>query len=328
MLRELNERRLARGPDAKITPDLLDVEQQKIFEDFYLRTLQDFPVGRAKLSSRTNFSRRPAIATVAPSMMRSPARMSPSPFSMNWSTAGSSAYEDRHHTRRVELTHDVLIPVIKASRDTGLTREALAKAERQKLEAHEKERATRRRFAVVVALLLLAIAMALWGWRANIKSTNVLHYTSQAALDFADEVSREGDWTKSLTFLERAARNWPEHPDVAPRVWAQLRHGAASRAPLLVWSHPIPENSKLAWDPEGKLIATVSPTQPLELWEAESGTLFWDSKNPNLKLTGYKGGVHFSSDGERIILRRSKDLWSIISLDQRKLIFESEGETS
>ncbi|MEY2560184.1 MAG: hypothetical protein QOG51_599, partial [Verrucomicrobiota bacterium] len=45
VLRELNERRLARGPDAKITPDLLDVEQHKIFEDFYLRTLQDFPEG-------------------------------------------------------------------------------------------------------------------------------------------------------------------------------------------------------------------------------------------------------------------------------------------
>src|SRR5436305_7980768 len=32
VLRELNERRLARGPEAKITPDLLDVEQNKIFE--------------------------------------------------------------------------------------------------------------------------------------------------------------------------------------------------------------------------------------------------------------------------------------------------------
>ena len=34
------------------------------------------------------------------------------------------AYEDRHHTRRVELTHDVLVPVIKASRDSRLTRES------------------------------------------------------------------------------------------------------------------------------------------------------------------------------------------------------------
>src|SRR5213075_1804152 len=45
VLRELNERRLRGGPDAKITPDLLDLEQEKILEDFYLRTLKDFPGG-------------------------------------------------------------------------------------------------------------------------------------------------------------------------------------------------------------------------------------------------------------------------------------------
>ena len=49
VLRELNERRLARGPDAKITPDLLDVEQRKIFEDFYLRTTSGLSCGRANL---------------------------------------------------------------------------------------------------------------------------------------------------------------------------------------------------------------------------------------------------------------------------------------
>src|SRR5256714_7112652 len=38
VLRELNERRRARGPRPEITPDLLEVEQHKIFEDFYLRT--------------------------------------------------------------------------------------------------------------------------------------------------------------------------------------------------------------------------------------------------------------------------------------------------
>jgi WD40 repeat protein len=74
------------------------------------------------------------------------------------------AYEDRHHTRRVELTHDVLIPVIKASRDTRLTREALAQAERQQREAYEKARVARRRLAVVTVLLVLAVAGAIYGW--------------------------------------------------------------------------------------------------------------------------------------------------------------------
>ena len=37
VLRQLNERRLARGPDAKITPDLLDPEQEKYWRIFTCR---------------------------------------------------------------------------------------------------------------------------------------------------------------------------------------------------------------------------------------------------------------------------------------------------
>ena len=126
-LRELNERRLARGPDAKITPDLLDVEQQKIFEDFYLRTVQDFPVGvrtfiEDKLLTTTGYRDSSALddALSCPDVTQ--------PILNELVNRRLLAYEDRHRTRRVELTHDVLIPVIKASRDTRLTREALAKA--------------------------------------------------------------------------------------------------------------------------------------------------------------------------------------------------------
>ena len=40
--------------------------------------------------------------------------------------------------RRVEITHDVFAPVIRASRDSRISREALAKAERQKAEARAR----------------------------------------------------------------------------------------------------------------------------------------------------------------------------------------------
>ena len=79
-------------------------------------------------------------------------------------------------------------------------------------------------------------------------------------------------------------------------------------------------DARLAGILKAKLIATVSPTQPLQLWEAESGNISLDSKNPNLNLTDSGGDARFSSDGERIILRRSKDLGSVISVEQRRLI--------
>ena len=121
VLRELNERRLARGPDAKITPDLLDVEQHKIFEDFYLRTLADFPPGvRLFIEDEllTASGHRNSCA-LDDALTRPDVTL---PVLNELVNRRLLAYEDRHHTRRVELTHDVLVPVIKASRDSRLTR--------------------------------------------------------------------------------------------------------------------------------------------------------------------------------------------------------------
>jgi tetratricopeptide (TPR) repeat protein len=163
VLRELNERRLARGPDAKITPDLLDVEQQKIFEDFYLRTIQNFPVGvrtfiEDKLLTTTGYRDSCALDDALSCQDVT------QPTLNELVDRRLLAYEDRHNTRRVELTHDVLIPVIKASRDARLTRETLAQAELQQREAYQKERLARRRLAFVAVLLVLAVAGAIYGW--------------------------------------------------------------------------------------------------------------------------------------------------------------------
>src|SRR5271166_6056650 len=163
VLRELNERPLARGPDAKITLDLLDVEQQKIFEDFYLRTIQNFPAGvrtfiEDKLLTTTGYRDSCALDDALSCQDVT------QPILNELVNRRLLAYEDRHNTRRVELTHDVLIPVIKASRDARLTREALAQAEQQQREAYQKERVALRRLAVVAVLLVLAVAGAIYGW--------------------------------------------------------------------------------------------------------------------------------------------------------------------
>src|SRR5260370_3789513 len=168
VLRELNERRLARGADAKITPDLLDVEQQKIFEDFYVRTIKDLPVGvrtfiEDNLLTTTGYRDSCALddALSCPDVTQ--------PILNELVNRRLLAYEDRHHTRRVELTHDVLIPVIKASRDTRHAREALAQAEQQQREAYEKARVARRRLAVVTVLLVFAVVAAIYGfWQAEL----------------------------------------------------------------------------------------------------------------------------------------------------------------
>ncbi len=206
VLRELNERRLARGPDAKITPDLLDVEQQKIFEDFYLRTIQNFPVGvrtfiEDKLLTTTGYRDSCALddALSCPDVTQ--------PILNELVNRRLLAYEDRHNTRRVELTHDVLIPVIKASRDARHTREALAKAEQQRREAYEKARVARRRLAVVAVLLVLAVACAIYGW-VQAQSAEKEAKIAINARNAAEESEKTSRYYKQFTVLRPLYAAW------------------------------------------------------------------------------------------------------------------------
>ena len=155
VLQELNERRLRRGSESKITLDLLDIEQEKILEDFYSRTLKDFPVGvrtfvEDELLTASGHRNSCALddALTKPGVTESVLN--------ELVNRRLLAYEDRHSTRRVELTHDVLIPVIKVSRDTRRTNEALEEAERLRL-----KQAAQRRKQHLTAALAGALAIAL-----------------------------------------------------------------------------------------------------------------------------------------------------------------------
>ena len=161
VLRELNERRLRGGPDAKITPDLLDLEQEKILDDFYLRTLKDFPGGvrtfvEDKLLTAGGHRNSCALddALTRPDVTQ--------PILNQLVDRRLLAYEDRHNTRRVEITHDVLLPVIKTSRDIRLTSEARAEADRLRASEAAQRRKQQITTAVACALALLLIA-TVWG---------------------------------------------------------------------------------------------------------------------------------------------------------------------
>jgi uncharacterized RDD family membrane protein YckC/regulator of protease activity HflC (stomatin/prohibitin superfamily) len=154
VLRELNERRLARGPDAKITPDLLAVEQERILEDFYLRTVQDFPAGirnfiEDELLTATGYRNSCALDDALASEDVT------QPILDELVNRRLLAYQDSHHVRRVEITHDVLAPVIKTSRDNRVTREALAEAERKEAEAREKAGVVQRVQTTLLAFVVL-----------------------------------------------------------------------------------------------------------------------------------------------------------------------------
>jgi len=228
VLQQLNERRLEQGADAKITADLLDLQQKKIFEDFYLRTLKPLDPGvrtfiEDRLLTASGYRNSCALddALSCPGVTQ--------PVLDELVNSRLLAYEDRHHVRRVEITHDVLAPVIRASRDSRISREALAKAEQQKAEAQAKERAARKQLIVVGILLILAVAAAFFGWFENGRA-NAARDTALAARSEADRQRREALAQKTEAERQRGEAQKQQVAAEAARTSAQQSRNNAVAA--------------------------------------------------------------------------------------------------
>jgi hypothetical protein len=250
VLRELNERRLARGPDAKITPDLLDVEQHKIFEDFYLRTLADFPPNvRLFIEDEllTASGHRNSCA-LDDALTRPDVTL---PVLNELVNRRLLAYEDRHHTRRVELTHDVLVPVIKASRDSRLTREALAQAERLRTEQIAQRRKQRVTLAIACALAIALVA-TVWG--------GYYFFVQEHKDYFTDFSKRNGFPIGSIPISE-----------------AEARHHAVSY--LLVRKGITRDGWRIRWKPAFRMVAVDSRLKPTT--NHGVGTYLWRRDSDN-----------------------------------------------
>ena len=134
--RELNTKRAALG-EARITADLLEGNQNKVIGEFYERSTIDLPVLRAFIEDRllTTSGYRDSVALEN-------ALATPGITDASIALAVERRLlrrEDRGDVPRLELTHDLLISVVKASRDN---RKALEAAEeRRLLAAHEQAEA-------------------------------------------------------------------------------------------------------------------------------------------------------------------------------------------
>src|ERR1700686_3349093 len=114
--RELNDARIAQGRD-EISLDLLAGSHATILSNFYERALADQP---------------PAVRRIIEDDL-----LTSSGFRENVAEERLLSIEERLDVRRVELTHDVLCGVVKASRDLRLESEARAATERVLAEQRE-----------------------------------------------------------------------------------------------------------------------------------------------------------------------------------------------
>ena len=170
--RELNNARIAQGR-TEISADLLAGSHDTILSEFYERALADQPVAVRKVIEDDLLTESGYRESLAEERLLKA-------FAVAGAAADALAtlvnrrllrIEERLDVRRVELTHDVLCGVVKASREMRLAREAKEDAERQLAAQKAREDATRqalvraRRIAAGCAVLaLLAVVSAVFGY--------------------------------------------------------------------------------------------------------------------------------------------------------------------
>jgi hypothetical protein len=158
--RELNDTRIAEGRD-EISLDLLAGSHDTILSNFYERALADQPPAVRRIIEDQLLTESGYRENVAEETLRS-----------HFTSAGAEPdtlatlvnrrllrIEERLDVRRVELTHDVLCGVVKASRDLRHEREAREATER--MLAEQRERAAAARHALVRARQIAAACIVL-----------------------------------------------------------------------------------------------------------------------------------------------------------------------
>ncbi len=170
--RELNNARLAQDR-AEISADLLAGSHDTILAEFYERALADQPPAVRKVIEDellTESGYRESLAEERLVKAFTAAGAAPDALA-TLVNRRLLRIEERLDVRRVELTHDVLCGVVKASRGLRLEREAKEEAERQLAAQRAREEATRRALvrarqvaAACAVLAIGAIVGAIFGY--------------------------------------------------------------------------------------------------------------------------------------------------------------------
>jgi hypothetical protein len=204
--RELNNQRRSRGEEV-ISASLLEGTRETILREFYERTMADQqPAVRHFIENEllTDSGFRENIALERARKYLADAGADPAALDVLVNRR-LLRIEERLDVRRVELTHDVLCSVVKASRDLRQEHEALEKAERLLADQRAREAATRRelsrarRIATICAILMLAAAAsAVFGF-LNLRRARAAEAQAEATQLLAERA--RGDAEKLVGFL-------------------------------------------------------------------------------------------------------------------------------
>jgi WD40 repeat protein len=279
-----NKRRSQEAP--QITTGLLQGNREEILSDFYERSLADLDPGvrifiEESLITVSGFRDSVALENAL-------GRPGVTQEAIDELTDRRLLrIEDRGGVERLELSHDVLTKVIRASRDS-----------RREREAQERERKTRRQLArqrQVMALLALLLAvvvvLGLWGLAGQRQARSARSVSDvQAAVSLRD--SRP---SSALAYLAHAARTDPKH--------SMALSWLADLLLYRTWPLPLGEirvDAGITFaelSPDGRLLLTGAPNGQAVLWDLRTGRrINLSPVHPEALLFG-----RFSPDGRRVL---------------------------
>jgi len=204
--RELNNARITQNR-SEISADLLAGSRDNILTEFYERALADQPAGVRQFiedNLLTESGHRESLAEERVHKGLAAAGAPPGALA-TLVNRRLLRIEERLDVRRVELTHDVLTGVVRASRDVRLEREARDEAERKLASQRAREMATRkalvraRQIAAVCAVLAIgAAASAVFGY-FGMKRAQEAEARAQQTRQMAEQARGEAE--KLIVYL-------------------------------------------------------------------------------------------------------------------------------
>jgi WD40 repeat protein len=332
---ELNMARLAAGAST-ITSDQVKEQSKDILQNFYARSFDGLPTSVQRFveerfvttvgEHRNSIARDDAISELAKSGVENPAGAIDHLINRRLLSA-----EERGGVLRLEITHDVLAPVVVRARDRRQAREAVEAAEKHAREARadEQRRAqlyrTRLAMTIFAVLAGLAVISSFWAWRAseNLAAANtrlseanwdliVANENLSLAMDETrsrlQEASRfdvataqarlaEGKWQEGVAYLGRSLHYDHDYSYARDAFWLAGLYGPrdGGQIPVSVIHHN--EVVRCAcFSPEGMKIVTASG-HTARVWDATNGEPVGEA----LQHRDTVNDVSFSPDGVCIV---------------------------